>query len=201
MKKLFFFPGVGLRSHFLSAARELIGKSQYEYLSEKCDPPRTVNCGVLVRYLLEQTIREAPEASSELLVDLFEAGVLTTDRHPGNVIFVNYPGKNAVQVSFRPTKHVSHVGILTERDSVIHACGERKAVVEDSFGDFVLSRQCIVGIFSMFEKHCCLMSQDFYDYVHKKLSPEARQAVEKHLAICDDCDIAYEHRNRCMQGA
>lgn len=196
MKKHFMLPGIGIRNHFVLAARSLIGKSRYQYLSERCTPPETVNCVMFVRHTLEQIRDTVPRISPGLLGDLYKSGTPTEEPLAGDLVFTLDPTKTAIQVSARPNRFATHVGILTEYKSVVHASAERRTVIEEPVDRFAETSGCLVAYVSLFERSACLSSDDIYRHIRREWPAGTQRTIDDHLDTCDDCYVAVQLRNR-----
>jgi cell wall-associated NlpC family hydrolase len=62
----------------VSDARQLLGEATYEFRSELCDPPRKVNCSMLVWWVFSLRGIEMPRVSRQLFRDLLYLGEIVS---------------------------------------------------------------------------------------------------------------------------
>lgn len=197
----FVHPEIGVRAHIITKARALLGKARYCFWSEKCKPPYTVNCVMLVRCTLDEVgvwegdEQGAPPANNKLLQNLQRRGKLVAKPQPGDLIFVGHK-----------TDH-EHVGIITSEETVIHACWRRETVVEDELRCFWKSSNTIPYCMSLLtERVPCLTHDDVVRYVRQirgklppqeRLSDEAVEMTRKHAEQdCIYCEAVIERMRR-----
>lgn len=123
-----------------------VGYSQYRYRQEDCDPPKFVNCYLLITWARSQAGLWCPEPSDRMLLDLFEAGSLV-DPHEqseaGDLIFANLPTSRTSSRSLLRGVEISHVGLMTGvwddvgEPTVIHACWQRGTAVMEGRSAFL----------------------------------------------------------------
>lgn len=129
---------------FLSAA-SLVGKAKYCFLSEACDPPRSVNCGMLVRWAFaragfwDYAGIYGPAIGSELLRELKVWSRSVCYGGVGDIVFIEQFGRI-----------YEHVGIIGFNDQVVHACWQRGTVVIDLTVDFWRASKSKPRIYSLF---------------------------------------------------
>ncbi len=175
----FIHPEIGLRAHIVASASQLIGQAKYCYLSEECNPPATVNCVVMVSWVMAKHGISMPAVNAHLLDNLLRSGELITLGRPGDLIFV--------RASSRPH---DHVGMLTFRGRVVHACAARGTVVEDDYEEFVDKSTDRPRMVSVLEKKIGLTPQDAEQYVRGKLPAAVAQIIEDHTSSqCFDCEL------------
>ncbi|MDZ4342253.1 MAG: NlpC/P60 family protein [Candidatus Binatia bacterium] len=131
------------RAQVVARARSLLGRSEYCYLHESCFPPGSVNCTMMVHWVYDQQGIKLPTPSKHLLADLFLAGKEVAEARAGDLVFVQYPERMGQCEVGDVT--ITHVGIWTDKGTVVHACGKRRTVVEDPFRIFIRDSSYIRG--------------------------------------------------------
>lgn len=140
-----------VRRDVVELARSCIGLSQYCRRSERCRPPQTVNCGVLVCYALDHNGFTTPKRDYQLLPELFRLGNKASILLPGDPVFI-YDSSSSYRAEPEPGIFVNHVGIYSGDYTVIHAQRDR-GVVEDTLHDFRRKSTCSLRGVSLFSLH------------------------------------------------
>jgi cell wall-associated NlpC family hydrolase len=129
----------------LEAAYSLMEREVvYEFREEFCSPPERLNCYLLVWWAFEESAGiYMPKTMLEQLYRGDPVGV--SDIDDVGLIFTNSDW-GSYHDEDRAKEGVGHVGILTNNKTVIHACGQRRRIAEDSLRKF-LSKRELRGMF------------------------------------------------------
>lgn len=173
-----------LREQIISTARSrLNGFSRYELHSERCDPPHRVNCIEFALWVLGQHGFPELKRDHRQLLTLYHASEESTIPRPGDLVFTDSPHS---RYHFRvgDSLSISHVGIVTERNTVIHASQKQQMVIEEGF--FTLTRylQDHRGFRSLTSIHTIEMVER---YAQGNLHNQAADYARLHMQNCRSC--------------
>lgn len=113
-------------------ARQCVGKSQYRRGAQPSEAPDIVDCSSFIKWLFAQRGIWLPRRT----IQQKERGEILRgfQVQKDDVVFVsghiNYYRKE-------PRDGVGHVGIATERGTIIHAANTKEGIIETSYNDFV----------------------------------------------------------------
>lgn len=179
-----------LRAAILETARSrLEGRSRYAYRIEDGNPPDTVNCASFAWWVLKQHGLPVPSLTRHLLQTLHEQGATTEVQQAGDLVFVEYPES---RYSFRIpliSNRVSHVGILTDKNTVVHASCNAGCVVEED----VLSFTCNMTHFRSYVSITSFHHLELpHQYRRSELNEPAAAYFELHVERCPFCRKSIE---------
>lgn len=130
----------------VQTARTFVGKTRYCFFQEACQPPESTNCFIFTSFVFHQHSIALPQ---DLLGQLYAGNPVALAEHsPGDLIFTQGRWRG-YQDAGRAQQKVGHVGIVTERATVIHASWQLGRVAEDSLEKFLGSK--FRGIYRVLE--------------------------------------------------
>lgn len=130
----------------IASGRSLIGKARYEFLAEPYQAPEVVSCQTFIWWLYAEYGIFIPHLVSEQV----QLGVLVQvpkQRRCGDLVFSRGQGRYNFYDGERAKDGVGHVGMLTEKGTILHASSKAKTVVEESLERFLVKEGRFRGIY------------------------------------------------------
>ena len=118
--------------NLIELARQCIGKSQYQRGVKISEAPAVLDCSSFMKYLYAQRGIWLPRRSIQQreLGEIIKLEKICA----GDLIFVS----GRIDYYFdNPLDGVGHVGIVTDKNSVIHAANKKNGIIESSVSDFI----------------------------------------------------------------
>jgi len=121
-----------IKVDLIKEAYKCLRSSQYVSCADFQRAPQAVNCSSMIKWIYAQKGIWLPRYAIEQS-EYMPVAVQREQARPGDLVFVR-GYRNFYRTD--PRKKIGHVGIVTRRNTVVHAANEKKGVVETEFEKF-----------------------------------------------------------------